>query len=323
MGLSVYKKTDLLNSSVWTNTKTDYKQDAVTKGADFDKRYVKEEKSSYQPISTFIDNLEGWANALGTRSPYYTIGEVQSTQLGQKASRYLPNGLGNMVRAITSVYDWLTDQYQPGVIIDGFGDISGDISIEFTKNPVIFVSSQVTDGRMRTPNTLQMKVYVSNYNNDNAVGTWLDSYLNKKDSTGFLASVADLVLTNGNTRAQQALYNLREVQEKGRPFTVYTPHGIYQNMLIQSIKPRTTADNLDMLECDITFMEMIMYEPYTSTKQSSFPARTNVGNSSLINAGMDELQDLTGGANWTKTVDKWFQEGRITKWSNQYSNWRA
>lgn len=320
--LSKFKKVDLLNASVWKNYKTNYKGDAVSQDKSFDKRYTSEQKSSLQKISSYIDNMEGWANALGTRSPYYTIGEIQSTWLGQKASRYLPNGLGNMIRAITSAVDWLTDSGQQGVVIDGFGDISADISVEFTKNPVVFVGSQVTDGRMRTPNTVQMTIYVSNYNNDNAIGTWLDSKLNDFDNTGLAAAAVDLLLTNGNTRAQQALYKLREIQEKGQPFTVYTPHGIYQNMLIQSLKPKTTAENLDMLECDITFMEMIMYEPYKSSNTTSIVARTNVGDSSIVSYGMEQLRSLwtgdrvqqwTGEPGWVKTVEGWFSSSDTAK----------
>ena len=34
-------------------------------------------------------------------------------------------------------------------------------------------------------------------------------------------------VNGGSTRAQAALYRLRWLMENGKPFTVYTPHGIY------------------------------------------------------------------------------------------------
>jgi hypothetical protein len=52
--------------------------------------------------------------------------------------------------------------------------------------------------------------------------------------------------------------------ENGKPFTVYTPHGYYENMLIQSLSPRTDESNMDMLLCDITYQEAILSAPYSS-----------------------------------------------------------
>lgn len=304
MSLSKYKNIDNLNAHVWHTSKQAPGDDAVVNAGDFDKRFVSDNNGgTLQKLSTYVDYMEGLGNAVGVRSPYYTIGEIQSTIIGQKASRYVPNGLGSMVRAVTSAYDWLTGEGQSGVIIDGFGDISGDISVEFAQSPVLFVSSRVTDNRMRTPNTIQMKVFVSNYNNDNAIGTWIDSYtVAEKDQSGILEYVSNLVLANGNTRAQQALYNLREIQEQGRPFTVYTPHGVYENMLIKSLKPKTTAENLDMLECDITFQEVIMYETYKSTQTESVLARTNIGDSSLVGWGLDRAKG------WGKQAASWMEQ---------------
>ena len=242
-------------------------------GKDFDKRNgatdITERISNYKTMAEML------TNALGSRSPYYTIGEIQSTQLGQFAARYMQDTLGNVVRAITSIYDVIEGMGQTGVIIDGFGTVSGNIDVDFTRNPIVFVSNSVTDGRIRTPNTVTMTVYVSNMYNDDGLGAAVD-YLTAFDPTGIASEAINILANNGNTRAQQALYNLRRIQETGRPFTVYTPHGVYENMAIKSLRPRTTGENVDMLECEIVFQELIMYEPYKTDKNTAYPIRTNI-----------------------------------------------
>lgn len=244
-------------------------------GKDFDKRNGA--NNTTEMISNVKTVMEMLTNAVGSRSPYYTIGEIQSTIQGQFAARYMQDTLGNMVRAVTSLYDSITGNGQQGVIIDGFGTVSGNVDIEFTKNPVIFSSSTITDGRYRTPNSVNMTVYVSNYYNDDGLGAITD-YLTAFDPTGIASEAVNILANNGNTRAQQALYNLRYIQESGRPFTVYTPHGVYENMVIKSLRPKTTGENVDMLECDIVFQELIMYREANSRNTDvESPIRTNIG----------------------------------------------
>lgn len=283
MSLSPYFKPSVLNGGLYGSTRglegmfidgmEDNHQDA------FDKRVTG--TATRNKITQWISNAktvsEMLTNALGTRSPYYTIGEIQGTRLGEFTARYMQDSLGNMVRAITSVYDVLTEQGQQGVIIDGFGEVSGTIDVEFSKNPVIFMSNSITDNRIRTPNTVTMTVYVSNYYNDDGLGAVTD-YLTSFDPTGIAKEAINILAHDGNTRAQQALYNLRRIQERGLPFRLYTPHGVYENMAIKTLKPKTTAENVDMLECAITFQELIMYQPYYDPSNGSpkSPIRTNI-----------------------------------------------
>ena len=275
MSLSPYLKPSALNGGLTGgNTMlTGAYAGVYGMGKDFDKR--KGANSTTEVISNFKTVGEMLTNAVGSRSPYYTIGEIQSTGLGDFSSRYMQNALGNMVRAVTSLYDSVTDNGQPGVIIDGFGEVSGIIDVEFSKNPIVFMTSTITDNRVRNPNTLTMTVYVSNYYNDDGLGALTD-YLTSFDPTGIAKETINVLTNNGNTRAQQALYNLRFIQELGRPFRVYTPHGVYENMMIKSLRPKTTGENVDMLECDIEFQELIMYQPYYSGNAKT-PLRTNIG----------------------------------------------
>lgn len=276
MTLRKLKNNNLLNSSTAFSTNK-ANSNKLSDANDWNKAGARTQSTVLSAADDYMDSL---ANAMGFRSPYYTIGEIPSN-MESKISQYLGDGFGNMIRAISETYEDVKGYIngekksgQTGIIIDGFGDISANVDIEFTSNPVLYTSSTMTDGRMRTPNKVTMKVYVSNYYTDNIVGSWLNDLKAKNEFLGLTVDIANLFLNGGNTRAQQALYGLRRLQERGKPFTLYTPHGVYENMLIKSLKPKTTASNLEMLECDIVFQEMIMYVPYGST--TNYPARMNI-----------------------------------------------
>ena len=278
MALSPYLKPSALNGGLYGNSGMSNAYTGAYNAGDksLDKRARSNGDNNWTGrISTIKTVSEMLTNALGSRSPYYTIGEIQGVAVGRGMARYMQNTLGNIVRAVTSTVDMFTGNGQTGVIIDGFGNIDGKIDVAFSKNPVVFVGESVTDNRIRNPNTLTMTVYVSNYYNDNGLGAAVD-YLTGYDPTGIVKETVNLLANDGNTRAQSALYSLRGLQEKGRPFTVYTPHGVYENMLIKSLSPKTTAENVDMLECEITFQEVIMYEPFYSGDTRKLPMRTNI-----------------------------------------------
>lgn len=279
MSLSPYFKPSVINGGLFgANRGLEGMYTIGGQGKDFDKRNAREALMT-RPLSEVISEAktisEMLTNAVGSRSPYYTIGEIQDTRTGSVAARYFQDVLGNMVRAVTSIVDSHSGNGQLGVVIDGFGTVSGKIDVELTRNPVVFVGSSVTDSRYRTPNTVNMTVYVSNLYNDDGLGAAVD-YLTGFDPTGFAAEAVQALARNGNTRAQQALYALKTLQEKGRPFTLYTPHGVYENMTIKSLAPRTTAENVDMLECDIVFQEIILFQPYVSSANIKYPTRTTV-----------------------------------------------
>ena len=278
MALSYYKGADWLNKNIMGSStqSTPLTSNQFSEGAasGFDKRNgvpgVSREYQSYINNSKLVSEM--LTNEPGSRSPYYRIGQVEGA-VGRTMSRYLQNALGNSIRAITDITDFALGIGQTGVIIDGFGNVNGKIDVDITKNPVVFVSNSVSDSRIRTPNTVTMTVYVSNLYSD----TGLDSVIeNALVGMGMSVNWANILMHDGNTRAQQALYSLRGIQEKGIPFSVYTPHGVYENMVIKTLSPRSTAENVDTLECDITFQEMIMYEPYYDDKNTKFPTRTNV-----------------------------------------------
>lgn len=229
-------------------------------GDALDKRNESSWAQTVQIIDAARDVAETTANALGIRSPYYIIGEIPNNNEPRSIwSNYQKSAYG-IVRAVSSAANYWTTE-QRGVIIDCLGDINADISVEFTSRPLFYQSSSIMDSRVRKPVIIRAIVAVSNYLNDDGVGSALSAAA-QLDASGALELARDNLLYEGNTRAQYALYMLRSLQEKGKPFIVYTPHGYYENMLIQSIKPQTNENSLDMLYCEIVFQEAILAAPY-------------------------------------------------------------
>lgn len=215
-------------------------------------------------IDASKDVAETIANALGIRSPYFVIGEIPR-QAGAKTiwSTQDRTALG-VIRAVAQDYTkFAGGNEQEGVIIDCLGDVTADIAVEFTSRPIFYQSSTVIDSRVRKPVVVKATVAVSNHLSDDLKGQALTQAANL-DATGALELAKNILLYGGNTRAQYALYKLRWLMENGKPFTVYTPHGYYENMLIQSIKPHTTSTTMDMLLCDIVYQEAILTAPYGS-----------------------------------------------------------
>ena len=219
--------------------------------------------ANYVDIAT--DVASEISNALGYRAPMYTIGEIP-VEGTEEISQWVPDRLGNVVRAITDTRNNLRDkkdrlESQDGVIIDGIEDFSGSFKMDLPKNAMLYRSSGLTDQRVRTPCECKMKVYVSNYLSDDLLGS-VTNQINALDPTGLLSKVTDnLLRSGGNTRAQNALYKLRSIQETGKPFRVYTPHCVYENMILKDKTISTDADTMDTLVAELTFVELLMYAP--------------------------------------------------------------
>lgn len=272
MSLSPYLNPTNLNSSLQTTNKVGQ----FLYPDSFDKRNIsglgKIRDTAMNIVDTVKDISDTIGNAVGTRSPMYIIGEIPKKMDNvTSASEYIPNEVSGLVRAVGSMF---FGNEQEGVIVDGLGKAEGKFSVEYTKNPAYFIGSNIIDQRYRQPTTLTMTVMVSNYLRDDITGTLADS-LSALDPTGLFGSVKNMLMYEGNTRAQYALYKLRWLMENAKPFTVYTPHGIYENMLIKSINPTTDASKMDMLYCEISFQEMIFCKPYSSTP-GKIPGRRGV-----------------------------------------------
>lgn len=293
MSLSPYINPTNLNGALVSSSKLGERVypdglDKRTAGTSKVRRWVTNLAETAKDLSDAIGNLAG------VRSPMYVIGEIPSKEQEGYESQYVPDQISGLVRAISSV---ATDPDQIGVIIDGIGDVSGTLEVEFSKNPNVYRTSEVVNNRVRKPTRLTMTIMVSNYLNDNLVGTAFDA-VEGFDVTGWTNVAKNIILYGGNTRAQAALYKLRYLMENAKPFRVYTPHGIYDNMLIKSIKPHTTDKTMDMLYCDIDFEEIIYYAPYASTIGNN-PARRGIMQTTDASIAKEVWDVTKTAAGWT------------------------
>lgn len=238
------------------------------------KATVETSMATRDKINEYRTIAETITNAFGNRSPYYIIGEIPEDNYVTRYSKYF----GQFGGAVRAVSDLFTGKKQEGVIIDCLGDVSGNISIELTTNPILFKGSNIADGRLRKPNVVKAVVGVSNFNNDDIIDMAVDTLSALDPTGGLLSEGVNTLINNGNTRAQTALYKLRWLQENGKPFKVYTPHGMYENMVITTIEPVTNADTMDMLFASVTFTEIICAQPYFSNPgdTAAVPVRENV-----------------------------------------------
>ena len=62
---------------------------------------------------------------------------------------------------------------------------------------------------------------------------------------------------------------------RGQPFTVITPHGIYENMLITKVKPHTTLETQGLFYGTVEFQELIFFEEVK--EQGTSPQALSLG----------------------------------------------
>ena len=238
----------------------------------FDKRKGNALATVANYVDMATDAANEIANALGYRAPMYIIGEVPSEDASE-VSQWVPDSLGNVVRAVG---DMVYGNQQDGVIIDGIEDFSGKFGMDLPKNAMLYRSSGLTDQRVRTPCECKMKVYINNHLSDDILGSVVNG-ISSLDPTGVIDTLSNNVLRSGGmTRAQSGLAKLRWLQENGKPFKVYTPHCVYENMIIKDIGVTTDAGSMDTLCAEITFMELLMYAP--NGLLNKIPARQNIVN---------------------------------------------
>lgn len=237
-------------------------------------------ENSLAMVNSIVSNsravLDNVFRAVGSRPKMYTIGEVDQVDSEENLGVFYGGVASNIVRAVSSV---VGNKAQTGVIIDGYDNIQGSISVALAENPVMY-SPNITDHRVRTPNILKMRVYVSNLNTDNILDNAVETLKNAFGGAG------NMIFGEGDSRATKALSSLQWIQENGIPFTVYTPTKVWENMMIKDISVISNRQFTDMLVADITFKEIIFYHPLDDGQQN--PARkppTEAANSIANAAG--------------------------------------
>lgn len=203
-------------------------------------------------ISTIQNTLTDLANATGMKNNMYVIGRVDRTEAGEGVWNRISNQItGYAQRAISY---WTDNGTQNGVIIDGFDNFKGNISVALPDMPVMYDTS-VVNQVVRNANRVSMRVYVDLMHTDDIVQNVMQAFANSFG--GLAGTIMNAVAGNNLNRAQRALNSLQWIQENGQPFKVYTPHKVYENMLIESIVPINDQKMNEILCADITFKEII------------------------------------------------------------------
>ena len=206
-------------------------------------------------INAIQNTLTDLSNALGVKDNMYVIGKIDNT-VEDYSNDWIGRQMAGIASKVSTAISYWTGggNGQTGVIIDGFDNFRGDISVALPDNPVMYDTS-VTDQVVRNPNRITMRVYVDLMHTDDVVQNIIQSVA---DSFGGLPGML-LNAATGNklNRVQKALNDLQWIQENGRPFKVYTPHKVYDNMMIEKIAPLNDQKMNEILAADITFKEII------------------------------------------------------------------
>ena len=205
------------------------------------------------------------SSAAGIKDNMYVIGRYEE-QEDQK------DFLGRLTQPYKTAWSravsyWTGEgEQQQGVIIDGFDNFRGDISVALPDNPVMYQTS-ITDQVVHNPNRVSMRVYVDLMHTDDIIQNIIQTVANSFG--GLAGTIMDAATGNKLNRAQKALEGLLSIQEYGRPFKVYTPHRVYDNMMIEKIIPINDQKMNEILAADITFKEIVLTQPLGKIDKTS------------------------------------------------------
>lgn len=204
----------------------------------------------------------------GVKSEIYTIGYIPAEY--QESNPLLQNGLvGGLMKTVQNfdrmiggyASEWTGLNLQPtqyGTTIDGFFDFESTFEVDLPENPMMY-DTPITDHRVRKPDQCVMNVFVSSYKSDDVL-----------EEASKLITNNDLVSmvtgTSGDTaRIRRKLNELRWLQTRGRPFRLYTPHGILENMVISKITPKNDEQTMDGFAARVEFREIVYYKDVYDT----------------------------------------------------------
>ena len=194
---------------------------------------------------------------LSVRPQILLIGAIQKSSVSKRiADAY--TSLGDDLANSLSV-----EYKQDGVPVDAIVDYQGEMSVTLTKNPVQ-KKADVSDHRIPQPKTLVVELGVSNDVASDLLGQV------KKVTAGY----ASLLGYNLDDKRIVTYKKFEELMLRGQPFTVVTPHGIYENMLITKVKPHTTLETEGLFYGTVEFQELIFFEDLN--KQGTSPQKKEV-----------------------------------------------
>lgn len=230
---------------------------------------------------------------LGVKGELYTIGYIpyqpfnESSSLGKLGNKALRSGLGGgLMKAYNSAVSAVNQipginitagtAVQNGITIDGFFRFESELGVDLPTYPIQY-QTDINMHRIRKPDVVAMEVFISSYGRDDVITNVATEILNN-DLVSLLTGV------NGDTaRIRRKLNELRWLMQVGKPFTLYTPHNLYENMVLTKIRPRNDEQTMDGWSGVLEFREMIYYtDAYDSKSRLTKKALSSAG-ASLVN----------------------------------------
>lgn len=209
---------------------------------------------------------------LGVKGQLYTIGYIGLRQ-ESGAKKIFRGGFAESLRktyysALDAVQrnslgffgiDEKRGAVQNGITIDGFFRFEGVMGVELPTYPIQY-QTDINMHRIRTPDTVAMEIFISAYGSDDIVSDSIKE-LRNNDFVSLLAG------EDGNTaRIRRKLNELRWLMQAGKPFSLYTPHCIYENMVLTKIHPKNDEQTMDGWSGILEFKEIIYYTDANDTK---------------------------------------------------------
>lgn len=231
---------------------------------DFDTGFGKFQfiKNQFQQIESMI----------GARPKILLIGALQKSSISPQIANNFASLEDDLANSLSIKYK------QDGVPVDAIVDYQGEMSVTLTKNPVQ-KKADVSDHRIPQPKTLVVELGVSN--------DVVSDFLGQKKK--MVTSYASLLGYNLDDKRIVTYKNFEELMLRGQPFTVVTPHGIYENMLITKVKPHTTLETEGLFYGTVEFQELIFFEDLNS--QGTSP-QTSGFNGDLADKFKNSLKGL-------------------------------
>lgn len=215
---------------------------------------------------------------LSARPQILLIGAIQKSSVSYDIANAYTSIGDDLANSLSAEYK------QDGVPVDAIIDYQGEMSVTLTKNPVQ-KKADISDHRIPQPKTLVVELGVSN----DVVSDLLGQF--KKVTAGY----ASLLGYNLDDKRIVTYKKFEELMLRGQPFTVVTPHGIYEDMLITKVKPHTTLENEGLFYGTVEFQELIFFEDLN--KQGTSPQIKKVDEKlfdKIKNWLGDEFKNKTG-----------------------------
>ena len=204
---------------------------------------------------------------LGVKGELYTIGYIGFEE-DSKFPKFLQGGLvGSLAKTVFSVGGAfnrnfgtsLWESVQNGITIDGFFRFEGVMGVELPTYPIQY-QTDINMHRIRTPDTVAMELFISAYGSDDIVSDSIKELRNNN-------LVSLLSGEDGNTaRIRRKLNEFRWLMQAGKPFKLYTPHCIYENMVLTKIHPKNDEQTMDGWSGILEFKEVVYYTDANDTK---------------------------------------------------------